>query len=799
MTKNFYITLLYCLTFSLAFSQDFIINGVVIDDNQNPVVLANVILLTGEGDFIKGTVTNDQGFYDFKAVTSGTYNIVASYIANTVESSNISVTENIELKPLILQSAQELDEVVVTQKKPVLEQLADRHIFSIENTALSDGDIWDVLKRTPGVMVMNNRLYINGSPNVNVMINGKLVNLPESDIINLLTGSSASNIEAIEVITSPPAKYSAEGGLLINIKMKKNLVAGYNGAVFNRYTQGVLPKHTLGTDHFFKGKKTDFSANYSFSHNRNWTRYTDITTYLENGLENEIWTAEQKIIGKKKSHNINLFLDVQLNEKNTLSITSTSSLSPNGNTDYFSITDINTIDGDLTARLNGLNVLIDDTYNTSNYLDWVYKLNDKGAELATNVHFTYNDSKQNQVLNNNIVQGFAENTSENTLNIGSDQIINLFSAQTDLTLPLTKQTVMETGLRVATINSEASIMQSGFDDSVNGISPTESGLFDYDEQIYAGYVSLNNNWESWKLNVGLRAEYTDTEGSLDMSASLNTTSYFKLFPNMALSYKKEKNAFYLKYYRRITRPRYSSINPFQFYLTANSLYEGNPNLKPAYSNYFQFDYVYDRDYKVVLFVNRKSNEQAQQIIQDNVINILKTQFINLEPNYFYGIDASVSKELTSYWYLYALVSHYHDKKSFTDLNTNTIVENSIWTTLIRANNYFTLLKDESLFANVTYTYFSPYISGNATSESFSKLGVSFRKTFWNKDASISLGVEDIFNNGNTLSTRNYLDQRNTVSGRVENRLFVLGFRYKFGNTKISDNSKRKNTEEGKRL
>ncbi|MDP5062087.1 MAG: TonB-dependent receptor family protein [Maribacter sp.] len=799
MTRNFYITLLFCLTFSLAFSQDFIINGVVVDDNQNPVVLANVILLTGEGEFIKGTVTNDRGFYEFKAVTAGTYNIVASYIANTVETSEISVTENMELKPLILQSAQELDEVVVTQKKPVLEQLADRHIFSVENTALSDGDIWDVLKRTPGVMVMNNRLYINGSPNVNVMINGKLVNLPESDIVNLLTGSSASNVEAIEVITSPPAKYSAEGGLLINIKMKKNLVAGYNGAIFNRYSQGVLPKHTLGTDHFFKGKKIDFSTNYSFSHNRNWTRYTDVTTYLENGLENEIWTAEQKIIDKKKSHNINLFLDVQLNDKNTLSITSTSNLSPNGNTDYFSITDINTIDGDLTARLDGLNVLKDDTYNTSNYLDWVYKLNDKGAEITTNVHFTYNDSKQNQVLSNNIVQGFTDRTSENTLNIGSDQIINLFSAQTDLTLPLTKQSVMETGLRVATINSEASIIQSGFDDSVNGISPTESGLFDYDEQIYAGYVSLNNNWESWKLNVGLRAEYTDTEGNLDMSASLNTTSYFNLFPNMALSYKKEKNAFYLKYYRRITRPRYSSINPFQFYLTANSLYEGNPNLKPAYSDYVQFDYVYDRDYKVVLFVNRKSNEQAQQIIQDNQTNTLRTQFVNLETNYFYGIDASVSKELTSYWYLYALVSHYRDKDSFIDLNTNSIVENSTWTTLIRANNYFTLLKDESLFADVTFTYLSPYISGNATFESFSKVGLSFKKTFWNKDASISLGIEDIFNNGNTFSTRNYLDQQNTTSTRLESRLLVLGFRYKFGNTKIRDNSKKKNTDEGKRL
>tara|TARA_R110002051_G_scaffold171982_2_gene242405 strand:- start:5246 stop:7645 length:2400 start_codon:yes stop_codon:yes gene_type:complete len=799
MNRNFITALLISIVTSIAYSQEFKIKGIVIDNDQKPIALVNVLLLSGGGDFIKGTTTNEQGFYQFEVSNQEKFQIVASYIGNTVESEIIQLSTDIEIKPLIIQNAQELDEVVVTHKKPVLEQLADRHIFNIENTSLSDGDIWDVLKRTPGVMVLNNRLYINGSPKVNIMINGKLVNLPDDDIINLLTGSSASNVQSIEVITSPPAKYSAEGGLLLDIKMKKNLVAGYNGAVFNRYIQGVLPKHTLGTDHFFKGKKIDFSTNYSFSHNRNWTRYTDVTTYFENGQESEAWTAEQKLINKEKSHNINLFLDVQLNEKNTLSLSSTSSLAPNGISNYYSITDINNTNGDLTARLDGLNIIKNDKYNSSNYIDWVHKVNDKGAELSTNVHYTYYDSKQNQVLNNDIVVGFTENTSENTLMVWSDQIINLFSAQTDLTLPLSKKSIMETGLRVATINSEATIKQTGFDDSVDGINPTEMGAFQYDEQIYAGYVSLNNNWENWKLNIGLRTEYTETKGNLDMLSSLNTTSYLKLFPNMALSYKKDKNAFYLKSYRRITRPRYSSINPFQVYLSANSLFEGNPNLKPAYSDYIQLDYVYDQDFKVVLFANKKSNEQVQQIIQDNANNILRIQSINLESNYFYGIDASVSKELTDYWYLYALVSHYRDKDSFTDLNTNTIVENSIWTTLIRANNYFTLLKDKSLFADVTYTYYSPSINGNAVNEAYSKLGLSFRKTFWNKDASISLGVEDIFNNGNINSTRNYLDQRNITSTRDENRLFVLGLRYKFGNTKIRDNSKRKSTDEGKRL
>ncbi|WP_300026798.1 outer membrane beta-barrel family protein [uncultured Maribacter sp.] len=799
MLKNLLLTLLFCLTISFAFSQEFIISGFVKDEHQTPVVLANIILLSEDGEFIKGTVTNDQGAYEIKSVTTGNYRIVASYIANTVESEILSITGSIEIEPLILQSAQELDEVVVTQNKPKLEQLADRHIFNVENTAISDGDIWDVLKRTPGVMVMNNRLYVNGSSKVNVMFNGKLVNLPEEDIINLLSGSSASNVQSIEVITSPPAKYSAEGGLLIDIKMKKNLVAGYNGAVFNRYTQGILPKHTVGTDHFFKGKRVDFSTNYSFSHDRDWTRYSDATTFFEDGQENEIWSAEQKSISKGKSHNLNLFLDIELNEKNTLSVSSTSSFSPDNNTIYTSSTDIESTNADVIARLKGLNTLGDDTYNTSNYLDWVHKLNDKGAEIATNAHFTYYDSKDNQELNNDIVEGFTENTSENTLNISSDQIINLFSAQTDLTLPLSKQSTLETGLRFANINSESSIQQSGFDELFAEINPTASGIFNYDEQIYAGYISLSNSWEKWKLNTGLRAEYTDTNGDLNILSSANKNSYFDLFPNFSMSYTKDKNAYMVKYYRRITRPRYSSINPFQYYLSANSIFEGNPNLKPAFRSYIEVDYVYDKDFKFALFTSIKSDQQIQQFIQDNTTNILKAQYLNLETNYNFGADASVSKYLTSYWYFYFFVSQYYNQNKFADINTNAIIDNSIWTTYLRVNNYFTLLKDESLYADMAFNYISPYVQGNASFRSYSKLSINFRKTFWNKDASVSIGIEDIFNKGNTYSTRNYLEQNNITSTRPESRLFVFGFRYKFGNTKIRDNSKNKHTDENKRL
>lgn len=799
MKRYFIAALLFSLTFPLAFSQEYSITGLVLDTDQQPVILANVMLLAEDGDFIKGTVTNENGYYELIDVRIGIYSVVASYIENRIESPLIQLSNDKKIENLILNNAQQLDEVVVTLQKPKLEHLADRHIFNIENTALSEGDIWDVLKRTPGVMVMSNKLYINGSPNVNIMINGKRINLPEEDIINLLSGTAAGNVESIEVITSPPAKYSAEGGLLIDIIMKRNLVSGYNGAIFNRYTQGVLPKHTLGMDHFFKGKKIDFSTNYSFSHNRYWERYTDITNYFENGQESEQWAAEQKSITKGKKHNLNLFLDIQLNEKNTISVTSNSSFSPNKTRFLSSETDIVNTNGELTARLDGLNVLDTDVFNSAYYLDWVHELNDTGAEISTNAHFTYYDYKRNQELNNNIVQGDTEFSSENTLNISSNQIINLYSMQTDLTLPINKSSIMETGLRLANINSEAGIVQSGFDSSIEGVEPTELGVFNYDEQIYAGYVSLNNSWENWKLNVGLRGEYTDSKGELNTLSKANNSSYFNLFPTMSLSYKADKNAFYFKSYRRITRPRYSDINPFQFYLSANSIEEGNPNLKPAYNDYVQLDYVYNKAYKLVFFASKKSDEHSQQFFQDNTANILRTQYFNLKTNYFYGVDASISKDLTSYWNLFFLLSYYNDKDSFTDIDTNTTIENSIWTTHIRTTNSFTLLSDKSLYADLTYTYFSPRIQGNAKFEAFSKLGLAFRKTLWNKAASISLAVEDIFNNGNITSTRDYLEQRNITNTRRENRLFVFGFRYKFGNTKIRDNYKRKNTDEGNRL
>lgn len=786
---------------SLTNAQDYKISGTVLDDNGVPLVFASVLLQTKDSVLIKGTATNEKGFFQLENIAMGDYLLFASYIENQSEVRSLFLKEDIDIGSLvILENTQELDEVVVSYKKPTIEQKVDRLVFNIENTALSESDIWNVLKRTPGVVVIRDQLTIKGTSNIGIMINGRLVNIPQSDIINLLSGSSAGNVEAIEVITNPPAKYSAEGGLLIDIKMKKNLIAGYNGSVYNRYTQGVFPKHTLGTDHFFKGKRTDFSVNYSFSNVKRLSRYTDVTNFFEDNTANEIWTAEQSAVTKRNQHNVSAFLDIELNPKNTISISTINVLTPSVNRFYDSETLINDTNGDLISSFDTTNDSNYELYNTSVYLDWVHQLDKKGAEIAFNTHYTNYDYDRGQVLNTDFLDAQGALTGENDFTTQSGQQTGLFSIQLDYSTSLGKASELESGLRYASINSDNTISQEGFDRSQPGINPTEAGVFSYDEEISAAYISFNSNWQNWQVKMGLRAEYTETTGFLDTEEVATENNYLEFFPSFSLMHTLNiKHSLGLRYYRRIARPRYNRLNPFQYFQTNNSVVEGNPNLLPSTRNYIALGYTFDKSYNLEFFFGERKNQYLLQVFQDNDANLLRFISSNLGLSRSYGVDFSLNKSIYDFWNTFFLVSYFYENNRFADLGSDAQLNNDVWTGHIRATNSFTFLSDKSLFADLTFTYFSPTVNGNSRQDSYNQLGFALRKTIWNKNASISLEIEDIFNQGNLFNTRRYLNQDNTSSFRSENRLLILGFRYKFGNTRIKDNQKRKRVDERNRI
>jgi len=801
MKRDIYLLFGFVLLVSLTRAQEYRINGTVQDTDGTALVYANVVLASKENKPIKGTTTNEKGQFVLEGILPGAYTLYASYIENSSKEIPLSVQANIDVGTVIIsQKAQELEEVVVTYEKPTLVQKADRYVFTIENTALADSDIWDLLKNTPGVIIIDDKITVQNTGNISVLINGRRVNIPESDVINLLSGSSASNVEAIEVITNPPAKYSAEGGLLIDIKMKKNMIAGYNGAVYKRFSQGVFSKYNLGTDHFFKSKKTDFSVNYYFRKNKNLRRYSDVTNFFENNTVDAIWKAEQQNIARIAQHNINLFLDYQLNTKNTLSFSSINTLRPYGITHLNSNTQIADTQGQQQSSFSTNNASDADYYNTSYYVDWEHKIDTEGQQLTFNTHFTYYNYARNQDIETDFFDSALNQTGENDFVTQSDQHTKLFSAQLDYTKPFGEKTTFETGLRYANIKSDNAIEQLGYTSNEPGVSPTEVGNFVYDEEIYAGYVSLNHTITQWKLKAGLRTEYTEAIGNLDNGALKTKNSYLEFFPSFSALYTlNKKNTFKLNYYRRITRPRYDWLNPFQYFQSNNTTVEGNPNLIPATRNSISLAYTYDQSYTFTAFYYKRKNEFLQQVFQDNDANLLRFIAANLDSNRNYGADIVVNKKLTNYWSTYALVSVFNRENNFRDFDTGAMLMNTIWSGLFRWRNSFTLLKDKSLFMDVNYSYYAPTFQGNARQEEVGRLGLALRKTLWNKKASISLAVEDIFNGGNYFYTRRFANQNNTTSSRRETRLAVFGFRYKFGNTRIKDNYKYRRVDERTRI
>ncbi len=783
-------------------SQDYSVNGFVKDASGLPVAYAHVVLLQF-ADFkqLKGTAADDLGFFELTSVPRGQYYIQVSYIENQSDYTLVKVDSDTDVGTLVLKgNVQNLEEVVVTSQQPRLERKVDRLVFYPGNTAVADGSLWDVLKRTPAVVVTQDKLTVKGSTDIGIMINDRRVNLPPEDIVNLLSGSSASNIEAIEVITSPPAKYSAEGGMLINIKTKKNLISGYNGAIYNRYRQGVFPKHVIGTDHYFKGRKASFSINYSLSDEKEVRRYTDITNFFENNSITSIWTAEQDYIIDRKGHNASVFFDYDIDAENTFRFSTVTSWNPKADRFYDTETSITDTEEMLLSGFDTTNNSDEEQLNTSYYIDYVHKPGDGDGELSFNAHYTYYDYDRGQALATDFFDVDGVLTGENDFTTRSEQQIDLFSIRGDYLRSLGKSVKLETGLRYAGIASESSISQEGFDRDQPGIDPTEAGRFVYDENIYATYLSFDAEWEFWKLKSGLRAEYTETMGDLDISETTSENNYLELFPSFSAQYTpSKKHDFNLYYYRRISRPGYSSINPFQVFQSNFSIIEGNPGLLPATRHYVAGGYTFNNAFTVELFYRNERNKTLLQVFQDNDDQLLRFIHSNLDANVRYGMDFIVNENITNFWSLSFLSSFYQQTDDFTDLDSGLPVTNEQFSWYLTSTSTFSALKDRTLTIDVDFNYFSSVVSGNSRQDSYNELSIFLRKSVFGKRGSISMGLSGIFNQGNIFNTRNFLNQSNSSLYRGENRLFRLGFRYMFGNFGLRTNKKSKKVEEQNRI
>ncbi|GGI56221.1 TonB-dependent receptor [Winogradskyella haliclonae] len=785
-----------------AFSQEFTLIGKVVDEQQQPLSYVNILIAKSVVEPIeissgfrqpKGTATNDDGTFSFANLEPGTYKISASFIGYKTIEKIIELKKDTAIETLVLiEDSEALDTVTITAKRPTITRKPDRLTFNIENTALTEGSTLQVLKSTPGIIVSEGSINIKSSP-ATVFINNRRVQLTSDELIQLLESAPANSIKSVEVITNPPASYDADSGSVINIIMSKNLVTGYRGSVAANYTQGVFPRYNGATSHYFKNNKINLNVNYSYTKQKiNREEENSIDYFDTTGNIDQIWNSDIDRNTKSETHNANLNFDYYLSEKTTLSLTSTALFTPYFKYRISNNTDINNANSVFLENFTANNLSRDDKFNLGTDLNLRTEFN-SGSSLTFNGHYTtYAYNRDQNVFQDN------QNNPDSEFKTIANQDTEIYTAKADYSLPISENSSFDTGVKLSNIKTESDITRL---DIINGsevINTANSNAFDYDENIFAAYVNYSKSWDKWDIALGLRAEQTDVDGFSPTLNQTNTQDYFEWFPNASISHNFSDNfSLYGNYKRSITRPSYTNLNPFTFFINENTTVEGNPALQPTFQDHFVVGTNFLEHFTIEAYYINYDGAINEIPRQDNTTNILAYTPINLDKTVDFGFDFLFDIDITNNWNIYFATSFYNIKEETSFGNDS--IDLSRWSNYTEMTNNMTLLEDNSLSLNFSLAWVGKNLYALQIIEDRLVTGLSITKSVLNKNGLISLSFEDLFNFQDEKRTVQYLNQSGRQNINIDNRFVKLGFRYKFGNTKLNTNERTTSAEERDRI
>ena len=782
----------YVLLFSLGISsQNLNLNGKVLDKTNFPIAYANVILNpTDNPSSTTGAITDEDGRFVFKDIIPNTYRLTVSFLGFETFQQDINLSANTVLPNIILQEKIEtLGDAVIIAKRPTIKRMVDRLVFNVENSTLSNNNILDVLKHTPGVIVSDGTISVKNVPPV-IYMNDRRIYLSPEEVLQLLEATPANKIKSVEVITNPPAKYDAEGGAVLNIVSSKNIILGYHGSVFGNYQQGFkYPKYAIGTSHFYKSKKISTYINYNIDPRRDFRNNFETVNFFDNGSVASIWETDFNRTTKSANQNISASLDYDINQNNSLNFNVNTLIAPRNNSKRYvnSLTKVFDANKNLDSSFRTLNNLVSEKFNLALSLGYSHNFKRNGEKISADVHHTNYEFSEFQDVNTGY---FFPNASisfrDNRFQTFSSQDIRLITGQVDYKRPFEDGAIFETGIKAVDINSNNVIDQYIFENNTKETDVTNSDVFLYDEKNYAGYLSYEKDWEHWSIKAGLRVERTETKGKSLLNGTNTINTYTNVFPSFYVLHRiTDNDEIYFSYNKRIDRPRYRQLNPFRYFLSDNSFISGDPNLLPEIDDSFILGYTINNIFTFEVYYRYEDRPTIELPVQDNENRLLKAIFTNIDHNESYGLDFTTYTSLTKNWNLYVLSSYFFYENNFFAVATNNeLLTNTKWSVYANVVNYFNFLKDNSLTADVGVDYISAVFLG--PSEISGRLGVdiNINKSFWNNKASISVGIRDLFNTRNFTQNTNYTNQNWFLSSNMENRLFVAGFNYKFGNHKL---------------
>ncbi|OAV42704.1 TonB-dependent receptor domain-containing protein [Lewinella sp. 4G2] len=770
------------------FAQTGTVTGRINDSDGSSVPFANVILYR-DSVFSKAGATNDEGVFSISSVEEGTYDLAVSALGFTTSHQALIVTDRSQDVGTLIVTADAtlLTEATIVAEKPIVQILPDKTVFNVDKSIAAAGNsAWELLRKAPGVILDNSgSVILEGKTGVQFYINGKETPLRGEALQGYLESLQATDVASIELITQPSSKYDAAGAAgIINIVLEKNESLGTNGTVSAGFTQGSYRRYNSGLTLNHRTTKSNLYGSYG-------GRYGESDGFLflrreQNGTEFDARTIS---LYDRKSHNFRVGYDLYATERSTFG----AELSLNRSYGNYT-TDSQTPIRPLNAEAPSSVLVADNSseWENTNYtanLNYVYE-DTSGTSLTIdlNVGQYQNDAdlfQPNRYFNGSRTQLISEAiTAQQTL-----VDVDLRALKVDYARSLAGGT-LSGGAKYSIVSTDNDFDFFQIPDASRILDEGRSNRFAYQEAISAAYLNFSRKLGAFDVQFGLRMENTDSDGRLSSTRPGGNDrvarNYTDWFPSGGVTYRVgRQHQFALKYGRRITRPNYNSLNPFESQIDELSSRRGNPFLQPQYANTLKLSHTFKYTLNTSLSYTRVNDFFAQITEADgdernfiSIRNIANQEVINLGVSYPF----SLSKWARSYVSVNAYTSSYEaTRPGFVALTQQTLS--------LYAQTTFTLPAKVSL--EVSGWYSSPSVwGGTYESRSLGSLNVAVQRKFFHEKLNARIAANDVLFTSPWEGTTRFGNLFIEGTGGGDSRYVNLSLSYNFGNDRVKKARKR---------
>lgn len=682
-----------------------------------------------------------------------------------------------------------LSGVTVTAAKPLIEKKQDRTIVNVDRMiTASAGTAMDVLSKLPGVSVdPEGMIRYNNKSGVLVLIDNRPTYLSGADLQNLFRNMAANEIESVEIIPNPPARYDAAGNAgILNIRTKKGLKRGSNGSLVLSASQGQRTRESAVLNLNHRNEKWNAFGSLTTLDRRNKNdQHTDRIFPGNGSTKDQHVNGHDNISQHSRSEALKFGADHYLAPKTTLGVLINAGLR---DADFRSATETLLLSGDsLTNKLHTNTSGDLNRKQATGNLNFRQQFGKPGQELTADLDYLhYRSTTNQQIMTRFYNPGNEENGMPLELQSAALVAINVWSAKIDYAHPLSEKMRIEAGIKINHVSSSNRLNYLRMQDS-KWIEDARTNDFKYTERINAAYVNYAATFGNFSLQAGLRAEQTNGKGVQQKGGIQFTRDTLNFFPTVFLTYKlSDLHSMGVSYGRRIERPQYELLNPFIVMLDTLTAEQGNPALRPQYANNFGLNYTYNRSLQFSLDYSATNDVLSKLVHQAPGEKITIFMFQNISRLRTATASVTYSAAITRWWqgsYYSALI-----RTSYKGMAEG--AEVSLRNTSFNANISNSFQWQRGWTAEISATYNGRYLNEFLSiAQPILELNLGIAKSIWDNKARIQLSVNDISRPRYRMRTE-YGNVNMNYSSLSDSRRVGLTFTWKFGKTTVEKASER---------